>query len=360
MIEEQTAKKNYNGIDLAKFICSLLVVVIHIAPFGSTENNTLKYLNFGTQNYLARVAVPFFFMASGFFLYRKTDKDNFNISHTKKYIVRLLKLYLIWTAIYSPLIIKYIIKGEKGIIHGILNFIRNCIFSGTYTQFWYLNGLIVAVIIISFLLYKKVKPNNIIAISIVLYIIGLFGISYCGLLLPIKNTMPKLWDILKMIKKVMGTTRNGLFFGFFFVSLGMGIAYYGNKTKKDEAIIGFIISMILFGLEIFVLRYNKLKILMYDMFIFLVPATYFFFSYFHQLKMKDHVIYKKLRIMSSLIFYSHLWVSFVVSNIIKRINVELSKTCLCFVATVIITISLSYLIYWLSQKEKYKILQRLY
>lgn len=30
---------NYNSIDLFKFICSIFVVMIHIAPFGNSENN---------------------------------------------------------------------------------------------------------------------------------------------------------------------------------------------------------------------------------------------------------------------------------------------------------------------------------
>ena len=50
-------KQNYNAIDLTKFICSILVVAIHIKPFG--DNVDFHFLNYGIQNYLARIAVPF-------------------------------------------------------------------------------------------------------------------------------------------------------------------------------------------------------------------------------------------------------------------------------------------------------------
>ena len=58
-------EKNYNCIDLMKFICPILVISIHIHPFGNTDNAILTYLNDFSQ-YVARLAVPYFFMASGY------------------------------------------------------------------------------------------------------------------------------------------------------------------------------------------------------------------------------------------------------------------------------------------------------
>ena len=76
MSEEQTRKK-YNAIDIAKLICSFLVIAIHIKPFGATDNNILIYINDGIQNFIARIAVPFFFISSGYFLYKKSSKNKF-------------------------------------------------------------------------------------------------------------------------------------------------------------------------------------------------------------------------------------------------------------------------------------------
>lgn len=90
-------KQNYNAIDLTKFICSILVVAIHIKPFG--DNVDFHFLNYGIQNYLARIAVPFFFVTSGFLLYRKTSFETFSMERPLKYALKLFRLYVIWSLI---------------------------------------------------------------------------------------------------------------------------------------------------------------------------------------------------------------------------------------------------------------------
>ena len=50
----------YPNLDLAKFVCALLVVVIHTSPLENTAELAHFYLN----NVFARVAVPLFFAAS--------------------------------------------------------------------------------------------------------------------------------------------------------------------------------------------------------------------------------------------------------------------------------------------------------
>lgn len=134
--------QEYNAIDLAKFICAILVVSVHVAPFGLTDNETLQLLNYGIQQWLASIAVPFFFISSGFLLYRKSSLNNFSLDRTKLYVVNLIKLYVIWTIIYFPFRIKSILKDERGIIYGVLTYCRDIIFAGSYVQLWYFPALI--------------------------------------------------------------------------------------------------------------------------------------------------------------------------------------------------------------------------
>ena len=359
MNQSQKKDKNYNGIDVAKFICSLLVVAIHVDPFGATENSILVYLNFGIQQYFARFAVPFFFIASGFFLYKKVSKEKKDAEYSKKYIIRLLKLYFLWTIIYLPISIYKITNDPDGVLQGVVNFLRNFLLVGSYTQLWYLNALIIATIIIV-LLYRKAQPNTILIISFVLYLIGLFGNSWFGLLSPLKGMLPTVWSVFSFVKKVIVTTRNGVFFGFLFVSLGICFAHYGNKIEKKVAIVGFILSMVLFGVEVFFLKYKNIPSLGNDIFLFLIPSAFFLFSYCEQVDLQDNKIYKVLRIISSLMFYTHMWVAFIINKMISVININLNKTCINFVAVTIVTLIISYLIYRLSTKEKYRFLRKLY
>lgn len=56
--------KNYTGIDYFRFIAALLIIAIHTSPLGSFSETG----NFIFTRIVSRVAVPFFFMTSGFFL----------------------------------------------------------------------------------------------------------------------------------------------------------------------------------------------------------------------------------------------------------------------------------------------------
>lgn len=54
---------NYNAIDIAKFVMALLVVAIHTHPENEIENKLILDI----INCIYSIAVPFFFVASGFF-----------------------------------------------------------------------------------------------------------------------------------------------------------------------------------------------------------------------------------------------------------------------------------------------------
>ena len=57
--------KRYNSIDLLKFLCSFMVIYIH----ANIKNQ------FGSYLYsFCRIAVPIFFMISGYFLYNSDSK----------------------------------------------------------------------------------------------------------------------------------------------------------------------------------------------------------------------------------------------------------------------------------------------
>lgn len=353
---ERNEMKSFYGIDIVKFICAILVVSIHIAPFGNNER--LSLLNYGIQNYLARLAVPFFFVTSGFFLFRKTRYDAFDVHLPIQYAIKLFRLYVIWTSIYGIFIIKDILNDEKGVIHGTLIFIRNFLFTGTYIHLWYLNASIFAVLLISLLIYKKVKIKYIFISSAILYIIGLFGQTYFGLLEPLRNN-EHLWGGLRIFGKIIGTTRDGLFEAFFFTGLGMLIAYVPVHIKTKNAVCGFIISMILFFGEAIAVHHLG-WIRETDMYIMLVPATFFLFYIVAHIELKSSNTYRTLRLMSSLIFYMHLWVASVVTKFLNMLNENLAETGLRFVLTVILSCICSFVVIKISNIKKCSWIKKIY
>ena len=70
---------SYTGIDFFRLIAALLVITIHTSPLASSSETG----DFVLTRVAARVAVPFFFMTSGFFLISRYSRDN---SELKKFI----------------------------------------------------------------------------------------------------------------------------------------------------------------------------------------------------------------------------------------------------------------------------------
>ena len=93
--QARSDRPGYGGIDVLRFLCAILIIMIHVVPLGSSQDRAVLLLNHALRNVLARAAVPFFFMCSGFFLYRKTPADRFSTEPTKKTVLRLGRLYLL-------------------------------------------------------------------------------------------------------------------------------------------------------------------------------------------------------------------------------------------------------------------------
>ena len=350
---------NYPGVDLAKFICALMVVAIHISPFGARDSGARALLNFGVQQWLTKIAVPFFFVASGFFLYRKSGYDDFSADATKRYVLKLLKLYAIWSILYLPLRMKDILFSESGIAHEVLRYLQYVIFVGSYTQLWYLTAAAFAVILVSFLISRRVAIKKILLIAALLYGMGLLAQSWFGVIVPLRTWTPSLWALLKRIQEVMLTTRNGLFEGFLFVGMGATIAYRGFRMSGRTAWIGFIVSYVLMLMEVVFVTHFRLS-RETSMYIFLVPLTYFAFGLAMNLPLRDRKIYGTLRVLSTLIFLIHLWVRWLIQKAFWMFGFNVARTGLLYILTVLFSILCSLLIVKLSEVKHFRWLKRLY
>ena len=351
-----TDRQNYNGIDAAKFVCSILVIMLHVPPFGVSDDPAILFWNGFIQNYLARIAVPFFFVCSGFFLYKKTSRFLFTFEPTKRYAVRLLKLYILWTVIYLPLSSRAFAKDTEGLSHAVLAYLQKCIFKGSYVQLWYLPATIFSVLLISFLLYRKMAPVVIVAIASLFYLIGLLATSWHGAVEPLKKAAPSLWVLFGDIQKVILTTRDGLFVGFLFVAIGMVFAFYDVGISKKLSMIGFSVSMVLMFGELCLLQYLHFA-RKEEVYVFLVPAVFFGFAFVSQVRLPDNPVYRMLRNLSSLIYYTHM---LCMREITRLLHKPLSQTEWLFVCTLCATVALSYAVIRLSELPKLRWLKKLY
>ncbi len=256
--------------------------------------------------------------------------------------------YLIWR------------KRKRGLtIYGIINIVKTVLIRG-YRHLWYLHAVIVAVLIITILLKKRYKIQSILIIGMVLYLIGLLAQSWFGIIRPLEKN-PFLWKSLKLIKKIIGTTRNGIFKGMLFLGIGMLFAYRNIIIKFSYAVIGFFISMILMLAEtIFVNYFHFCRLT--DMYLFLVPSAFFLFYIMLHVKLKEKQIYIKLRKYSMFIYLIHWWIALSVSaaaKLLKRYYKMEMSSFFKFFMVVIISYLVAKLFYWLIEEKKWTWLQKL-
>ena len=139
-----TLKQSYNSIDLMKFILCFLVVAIHSDPIEDV-GPLLNRLFLGVE----RVAVPLFFIASGFFLFKggPLDKD-----HLVKYLKRMGLLYFAWFVISFPItIFNRFLMGEGSLPVKLFLFVKSFFFTSTFSGSWFLASCVFCTILFYFI-----------------------------------------------------------------------------------------------------------------------------------------------------------------------------------------------------------------
>lgn len=122
---------------------------------------------------------------------------------------------------------------------------------------------------------------------------------------------------------------------------------------------GFLVSMALMFVEAFTLKYIG-SVREQDMYLFLIPATFFGFAFISQMELPDHPAYIKLRQISSLVFYSHLWIKVLINKGFQLFDEDLSKTPLLFISTTLLSVVSALAIIKLSERKRFQWIKLLY
>jgi surface polysaccharide O-acyltransferase-like enzyme len=159
--------------------------------FGSGE-----FSGWLVSNGIARIAVPCFFIVSGYFIHSKSDDSQ----ALKKYLLHILIVYAIWSLIYLPTY--YNTVGYRSLVtFAIMG----------YYHLWFLPALISGILMLAGI--KKFMKNDtlILALAIILFITGY---------------------IMESAGSPYRLFCNGVFFGFPFIASG----YYIRKKNLMEAV----------------------------------------------------------------------------------------------------------------------------
>ncbi len=301
-ITEQTVTvgKKYGGLDYFRIIAAFFIVAIHTSPFTSLNPTA----DFVFTRIIARVAVPFFFMVTGFFLLPAFLKpalpaDNSpsplkpDTKAVKKFLVKTAKLYGIAILIYLPI---NIYSGYFSQENLVVIFVKDILIDGTIYHLWYLPAVITGVAFVC-LLSRKCGGKALLFLTVLLYLTGLLGDSYYG----ITKEIPVLKSCFEVLFRLFDYTRNGIFYAPLFLVMGARIAISGSKPSLKVCMGGLVLSVSLMLTEGLILHNNALS--RHDsMYIFLIPCMYYFFRILLYWQGKE---YKNLRTISMIVYIIH-------------------------------------------------------
>lgn len=128
-------KEEFSCIDVMKFFMAICVIAIHTRPFVEVDNNIFRAL----YEVIVRVAVPYFFISSGYLLFKKLDypyNDKKSIEKIKINVVKLVKMYGIWTLLYMPITIYDYCTNGQGLYDNLYYFFQGLFFGGEHLNSW--------------------------------------------------------------------------------------------------------------------------------------------------------------------------------------------------------------------------------
>ena len=217
------AKSKTGGLDWFRPVAALLVVAVHTGPLRSVSAGA----NYLITDILARLAVPFFFAVSGYFLVPKLDAQG--TAALLPFLKKTAILYGVSTLLYLPIRFYSGYFQQPGLPGLIL---RDIFLDGTFYHLWYFPAAMLGACLVCLLLRLCRRPGVALGVCAGLYLLGLLGDSYFGL----AALLPPLGAAYERYFALFGLTRNGVFFAPIFLLLGGMLARRpARRTPKQYA-----------------------------------------------------------------------------------------------------------------------------
>ena len=328
-------KDNYELVDLLKFIFAIFIVGIHTSIMNNFESNAQWYI----LHLFFRMAVPFFFIASGFF-YGKKCKNGKIKDNAIKQVKRLIVPFVFWLLVSLPYVIISMHGENVRLI--IIKVIRQLIFY-PWGALWFLSASMVAIVLSSFFI-KKNKLLLAIIISIALYVIALLGNSYYFLL----DNISILKKMMDFYIKIFITVRNGIFVGFPIFIIGVYLSTKESNIEKigNKKIVFFLfIGIIVHIFEITFIR-NKNYIDDHGLFF----STIYIAALLLMICIHNNIKFRRvnpilLRNLSTGIYFTHSPINKYISLINNNINCWVK-----FFITLFLSITVCLIVYKINNK----------
>lgn len=253
---------NFDMCDLFKFIFSLMIFTMHLNAFSD-----VSYLIKIIFEWITRLGMPFFMIMSSFFLFRKVTGQYSDKVVIRKYIIRILKLYIIWFLINSPSIFyTRIYKMDMSSIQMYLHFFKMILLSSSFTGSWFLVTCLFSSLLI-YVLSKSFDDKQILWITFPIFLCCASTSGYAGF-------FPEAY-ICFMKKQFMFPLN--IFTGCFYFAIGKYLAdriHQIPQVLKKYSRQFFIIFELLSLIELFLLLHLDVMDSS-DIFLCNIPAVFF-------------------------------------------------------------------------------------
>lgn len=327
-------KRTDTTVDLLKFIFCIFIIALH------TKVIDLLPGRYFFINVFVRVAVPYFFVASGYYLRKKYLNSSPNqykdvlLSYEKRLLFPYVFFLLIalrqqWTT--------YMLEGCSPI-----DFFKHLVQDALFYPkgaLWFVFALMIAALLTYPFMKMKNGVNICLAIGGLLFLFALICNNYYFLIV---NT--PLQTFVDNYMHIFVSARNGLFFGLVFVSLGMKCYDLHSKSKdlnkkRKICIFPLVLFFVLYVAEITILYFLRCERIddtsLYISQILFIPVLFLSSILFPiSIPAKISVL---LRNLSTGMYYLHRpilwWVLFLTENkVIDFIVVLLIAFVICMIS----------------------------
>ena len=278
--------RGYPGIDIFRVAAAFLVAAIHVSPLAKLTADG----DFLLVSVAARVAVPFFFMTSGFFTVTRYAADSRRLW---KFVGRTVSVYLLAVVLYLPVNIYNGYFTDSFTLPGLL---RDLAVDGTMYHLWYMPAAALGAVIAWYLIRRHDYPAAF-AVTGLLYLVGVFGDSWYGAV----RSVPGLSGFYSLLFQCMDRTRNGLFFAPLFFVLGARARDGGRAPRPLASGTGLAVSLVIMGAEALLLRRLDWA-RYYTMYLTLPVCAFFLFDLLRSFRGPRH---KTARSFATLVYILH-------------------------------------------------------
>ena len=204
--------KQKSSFDIAKVILSVFIVAIHtMGKYGPYP--------------ILRIAVPVFFMVSGYLFFSKYNATEMKVSVLYSFIKRNLELYAFWFIALLPIFI----QGFSFDMMGVAKIIVRFLVGSTFASSWYLMALVIGVCLVFY-------SNKISGGQIVLMLFAVGSFCLCCLFSNYRNLLTEQSVLFKLLLAYPGTIYNSFPVSLIWIIIGKKFADYEYIHGLSKAI----------------------------------------------------------------------------------------------------------------------------